>query len=118
LGVHTLFSDRILFSPERTNAAAATIGLYRNRKYGFMSASAGLGPVWGIKEGELLGGVGFSWGYYQEIPFMTIGIPIQAEFRFDPIKYAGAGLTLAANINTEYTYVACMLTLSVGRLKP
>lgn len=116
IGVHTIFSERIL-SPARTNAAAATIGVYTNRKHGFLGASAGVGPVWGIKEGEILGGAGFSWGHYQEIPFTTIGIPIQAEFRFDPIKYAGAGLTFFANLNPRYTYVACMLSLSAGRLK-
>ena len=79
---------------------------------GVRSISAGVGLVSG--EHRRRGG-GFSPQVEEFGP--TVGIPIEAQFIFSPIRFLGVGVTGFANLNAEASFAGALLSLHLGKLR-
>ena len=79
---------------------------------GGRSISAGVGLVSGEHRRE---GGRFSPQVEEFGP--TVGIPIEAQFIFSPIRFLGVGVTGFANLNTEASFAGALLSLHLGKLR-
>jgi hypothetical protein len=85
---------------------------------GFISGSAGLSMVGGVKRGNYLGNTG-GWfsDYYENIDILTFGFPLEAKLIWTPLNFLGVGLTGYANINLEKSYGGGLLCIIIGKLR-
>ena len=95
--------------------------------YYFISASAGLSIVGGVKSSTITRSGSYydqflkSQQYYTVTSydnsyFRTIGIPIQLQFHFIPIRFIGIGLEGVANVNTKYSTYGVLISVQIGGL--
>jgi hypothetical protein len=90
---------------------------------GFVSASAGLAVVGGVKRGAFLRYEGEWFGHdvYEARHFTTVGIPIEAQaFWTPPHSFGlstGLGLELYANLNPVRSYVGANLCIQFGKVR-
>lgn len=86
----------------------------------FISISAGIAIVGGVKRGQHWGGVyngNLIIQYYEKVPFLTIGIPIQFQIVKIPTPFWGLGVTGFANVNRKNTFVGILISSAFGKFK-
>lgn len=84
--------------------------------------SGGMGITYGLIRGRFLyRDPPDSWlwksDHFEEVRFTTFSIPLEIHFVFKPIKYAGIGTTLFADINTKRANVGIILIIGLGKLR-
>jgi hypothetical protein len=87
---------------------------------GFLSASAGLALVSGMRRGEYEGSDGgwlFGTSYYEEKPFVTIGVPVDVQLTLAPFKVVGLALDFFGNLNPKRSFAGATLSLLIGQLR-
>jgi hypothetical protein len=87
-------------------------------RYGFVTASAGLGLVHSIKRGQYLrSDPGFLGAVYHErLSETTAGVALSAKAVLST-RYAGVGLEGFANLNPKASFVGLAMTVDVGKLR-
>jgi len=91
--------------------------------YGYMyrlgnnafSISSGVSLIGGNKKGKLINSEDFT-DEYEEINYVTIGLPLELQALYIPFKYFGLGITFFGNLNNEKSYYGSMLTFQFGKL--
>ncbi len=85
---------------------------------GFMSVSGGVALVYGKRRGEFVRSSGswFGTSYYEEVPFTTVGLPVDMQFCLAPFNGIGLALDLFGNLNSERSYGAATISLIIGKL--
>jgi hypothetical protein len=117
-------SEFDIFGSMQPNEYARDYGLLYGKRWsgamGYVSASAGLGLVAGMRRGKYTGNSGewfFGTSYYEEKPFVTVGAPVDVQFVLAPIKFFGLGLDFFGNVNPKRSFGGGMLSLFVGQLR-
>jgi len=86
----------------------------------FISIAVGVAIVGGKKRGQHIG-TGYNWisitQYYEELRFLTVGIPIQFQLLRIPISSWGLGITGFANLNRKNSFVGMLLSSAFGKFK-
>jgi hypothetical protein len=98
----------------------ALYGAISKRRFGFVSAAAGLAVVGGVKRGAFLrreGGWFSIRDVYEVRHFHTVGMPLEAQAFFTPLPFFGLGLELYANLNPVRSYKGLNFCLQFGRLR-
>ena len=87
-------------------------------RYGFATASAGLGLVHTVRRGQYLrSDPGFLWPVYHErLSETTAGLALSAKAVLST-RYAGIGLEGFGNLNPKASFVGLAMTLDVGKLR-
>lgn len=124
---HKLFSFRYMYNEEFSILgplpletlwdAGPMIGWTGKNRYGSFSVSSGLALTGGIKRGDFLFSSGWFNSYYEQINFITLGLPIDCRLNWTPSRYFGIGLAAFGNINVKRSYSGVGLTLLIGKLK-
>lgn len=76
---------------------------------------ASLGGGLGFVDGSISNGL-FSEEEPEEIE-MIIGLPLEAQLFWRPLRFLGLGLYGFANINSEESFYGCTLALQIGKLR-
>jgi hypothetical protein len=79
-------------------------GLYHfhsTRRFGTISAGAGIGVIWGVHDKDT---------------FTTVGLPIELKAFFTPVRYFGIGLGFITNINPEIIRTYVSFNIRLGKL--
>ena len=84
---------------------SASYGLSTELSVVCLSASAGLGTVWGRL--QKVGG---------DERFTVLAIPLEAQVIIRPLRVIGVGIMLSSSINSKKTITCVMLVLQIGRL--
>jgi len=86
---------------------------------GYISASAGLALVNGMRRGEYResSGVWFITSHYEKDPFVTVGVPANVQLVLAPIKYFGLALDLFGNVNPERSFGGATVSLLIGKMR-
>lgn len=84
---------------------SASLGLSTELSVIYLSASAGLGTVWGRM--QKAGG---------DERFSVLAIPLEAQVNFRPFRVIGVGAMLSSSINSKKTITSAMLVLQIGKL--
>ena len=103
-------------SPSRVADVAILYGLNASKEdargvLGLASISAGVGLVTSTSQ-KLL-----SQNRYKDIKNSTIGLAIESQLIWAPVRAWGLGLYGFANINSERSFVGVLLSLPIGKLK-
>jgi hypothetical protein len=89
-------------------------GFILKGRVGWISGAAGIGIVGGLKRGKLLehGDI----DKYQEVDFVNVGFPLDAQLFLKPpaFKRFGLGLNIYANLSPDYSIFGAMLAVMVG----
>jgi len=103
---------------ESRSDVSVLIGRIAPGRYGFATASAGVGVVHSVKRGEYLrSDPGFLGAvYYQRLSDTTVGVALSAKAVLST-HHAGFGLEGFGNINPKASFVGLALTLDVGKLR-
>jgi hypothetical protein len=106
--------------PESFNDIGVLYGRVANYKDIQFSISGGLGIVTGIMRGAYIPSSSgfFPSSEYEKRPFFTYGIPLEAEFSYNPLKFLGIGFAVYANINPESSLWGIHVMWKIGKLKP
>jgi hypothetical protein len=98
--------------------------LHYSNDYIFTSISAGLGIFYGERNGKYLGSTKNNSGSFfkpneenEKIPFMNIGIPLEAQLSITPFSSIGISVNAFANLNTEKTVSGLLLCIQIGKLR-
>jgi len=117
-------SEFDIFGSRQPLEFARDYGVLYGRRYsgpaGFLSASAGLALVTGMRRGEYRGSDGewfFGTSYYDEKPFVTVGVPADVQLTLAPIKYVGLALDIFGNLNPKRSFCGAGVSLLAGRLR-
>jgi hypothetical protein len=87
-------------------------GWLRARKYSLMEFAVGLSCVAGNTPGREIPGY---WGStYANDPFVTVGIPVEADIKFMVKRYFGLGLVVKANLNPKLSYGTLGIELTLN----
>jgi len=82
------------------------------------SASLGIAAVGGTRRGAYIRSGGFLHGdIYEKDNFFTVGIPVQIQLFFTPLRLLGIGLTGYGNINPAMSACGVLLCLQFGDLR-
>jgi hypothetical protein len=108
-------SDPNLHADEYIWDAGVMFGKAFQKDNYFLSASVGIGIVGGLKNNSVIALYPEGHQYISEI-FKTIGIPIQAQAHFIPLRFIGVGLEGIANVNPKYSIWGVMVSLQLGGL--
>jgi hypothetical protein len=84
---------------------SASFGLSTELSVVYLSASAGLGTVWGRM--QKVGG---------DERFTVLAIPLEAQVIIRPLRVIGVGAMLSSTINSKKTITSAMLVLQIGKL--
>jgi hypothetical protein len=84
-------------------------------RYYFLSLSAGIGIVGGVKYSSGVQPLSSDFNSIDK-NFTTICIPIQAQAHFIPLRFIGVGLEGIANVNPKYSTWGVMVSLQLGGL--
>lgn len=111
-GIHA--NEMVLFGP-RPNDEVWELGLL----YGIRSTQgkasvsflAGISYTEGIYKGDQI-----ESNYYEELTFETVGIPLEAQFDVNLLKYIGFSIMFYADINPEKCYGGVNLSILIGYL--
>ncbi|MGD9706750.1 MAG: hypothetical protein AB7V07_03665 [Candidatus Delongbacteria bacterium] len=111
-GIHA--NEMVLFGP-RPNDEVWELGLL----YGIRSTQgkasvsflAGISYTGGIYKGDPIEN-----NYYEELTFETVGIPLEAQFDVNLLKYIGLSIMFYANINPDKIYGGVNLAILIGYL--
>jgi hypothetical protein len=76
---------------------------YQGKEH-FVSASAGLGSVFGVRRGNYLYNTNGFEQHYEKKKMITIGVPLSVNIYRYMNKHLGLGLGLIGNINLERIY--------------
>ena len=84
-----------------------------------LSASAGLGLAGGVRRGALLEASpeAFEPNVYEKEPFVTIGMPLEAQVTWTPFSFLDLGLHLSGNLNGTSPFGGVGTHLLIGRLR-
>ena len=115
-------SELNLFGPtpnETFNDIGVLYGRVANYKNIQFSISGGLGIVTGIMRGAYLSSSPgfFSFSKYERRPYTTYGIPLEAEFNYNPFKFLGLGVIVFANINPESSFWGINFMWKIGKVR-
>lgn len=103
-------------------------GAQKRSRRGYLSASAGLALVGGMRRGALIPPAEECWDLwcalgqafdqrYEEEPFRTVGIPFDVEAGWTFSDSFGLALTGFGNLNSTRSFVGYSLTFLVGRVR-
>jgi len=127
--VRSTYNEELnIFGPspaERVWDVGVMYGRSAKSKYGFVSVSAGLGLVGGVKRGTYLGNNlddGYGWfvikiDRYEKDNFVTLGFPAEIQAFWTPFSKLGIGITLYGNFNPEKSFAGLMLCIQIGNLR-
>jgi hypothetical protein len=114
---------------ERVWDLGVLYGTQRRSRRTFASAAVGLALVGGVRRGErlprsmtctdflcLLGAL-FTPTRHEELPFNTVGIPLELEAGFALTSKLGVNASTWANLNPERSMAGLSVGLMVGRLR-
>ena len=106
--------------PESFNDIGVLYGRVANYKNIQFSISGGLGIVTGIMRGAYITTPPgwFSSPEYEKRSYFTYGIPLEAEFSYNPLKFLGLGVAVFANINPESSLWGINIMWKVGKVRP
>ena len=105
--------------PETFNDIGVLYGRVANYKDIQFSISGGLGIVTGIMRGAYITSTPgwFSFPEYEKRHFFTYGIPLEAQFSYNPLKFLGIGATVFANINPESSFWGINFMWKIGKVR-
>ena len=95
----------------------AMYGLRTNSTSTYASISSGLALVGGANLGKYIPGQGWFSGHYEEITYMTVGIPFEAQFFWRPSSFLGIGICANANLNMKKSFAGAQLCLQFGKFE-
>jgi hypothetical protein len=111
----------ILFtSPSETvNDIGILFGKALIKKYVQFTASGGIGIVTGLRRGKVSYMEGGLLGttYYEKERITGVGVPIELECLFRPLKFVGFGLGAYANLNRDRTLYGLLFKIQIGKLR-
>ena len=115
-------SEFNLFGPsplETFNDFGVLYGRVANYKDIQFSVSGGFGIVTGVMRGAYITSTSgfFSFPEYEKRQFFTYGIPLEANFSYNPLKFLGVGLTVFANINPESSFWGINFMWKIGKVR-
>ncbi|MGB9591901.1 MAG: hypothetical protein ACPL1K_05230 [Candidatus Kryptoniota bacterium] len=97
------------------------IGLLYGRSakasYGLASVSGGVSFVGGVRRGKYLSSSGWFSSRYEELPFFTVGIPVEGQLFWTPLPFLGIGFYGFANLNAEKSFIGALLCIQIGKLR-
>lgn len=85
---------------------SALFGLAHKGSLLFLSASTGLGIVWITEKGP-----------FGQRRTTTIGVPLEVQVYFTPLRVLGIGVSFSGNINGRRSYGGVFAGLQIGKLK-
>lgn len=87
-------------------------------KYITTEINTGVSCVWGNKRGKLLETSGwlFSSERYEELKFITVGLPLEARFYINFTDFTRIGMVAQANLNFEAPTASLGISLSLGTI--
>ena len=91
-------------------------GVYSSSQYGFASIAGGVSYVNGVRRGKSVATSLFGEEFEKD-PFQTVGIPLEAQLFFRPVRVLGIGIYLYADINSEMSTVGGLISLQIGYLR-
>ncbi len=86
-------------------------GIIEKYKWGFGSASAGIGLVRGNRK------IGREYAIFEEEKFLALSIPFEFQVFLTPLPIIGMGLYFFGNFNNETSYLGALLCLQIGLLR-
>jgi hypothetical protein len=114
--VEVLFADNV---EEWLLDIGVTYGYCRKRRITGLSASVGLSFIRGVRPGDYIGSDGgwFSGGFYEEILYTTVGIPVSLRAFITPTGFLGFGVEGYANINAAHSLIGAQVILMFGKVR-
>jgi hypothetical protein len=97
--------------------ARLMIGKSLRERYYFLSASAGLAFTGGTRIETTVHSDSYGiWKSYEKQYYRTVGIPIQAQAHWMPLKFLGIGIDGIININSTHSTYGIFMSGQLGRL--
>ena len=119
----------LVFFPSRSPAESVVdVGVLYGRTWpdgsgsGHTSIAAGLAYVEGVRRGAYIYGPGMGCSFfcgstYDERPFRTVGIPVEARISLAPLRFVGIGVGLFGNLNPVRPFVGGAVHVHLGKLR-
>ena len=128
---HGLISSRYIFCgelptlgvdypAESAHELGILYGRYARVSAVFVSISAGIGVARMVKRGKFLydnGNLLFPDRTYEELHYLTIGIPLEAQLFLSFSPSFGMGIYAFGNINPKNSFGGMLVSMELGKLK-
>lgn len=106
-----------LFTAEETSQDIAVLyGRRRSGSIGWLRAAAGLGVAYGVHRGDRLPGACYFGCSYEEERHTTLGLALQFDAVWAPLRSLGLGLSLFGNLNDPGPFGGATVSLHLGRV--
>lgn len=92
-------------------------GIHTKASYGLASISGGISIVGGVRRGKFINSSVWFSSKYEELNFITVGVPIEGQLFWTPFPYLGFGIYTFADLNKERSFAGALLCLQLGVLR-